>query len=50
MLGGKKVLVEGPLQTMLDFDEPWVKSYFHGKRARTIVRDEPADASDEKAG
>ncbi|KQT57403.1 MULTISPECIES: ABC transporter ATP-binding protein [unclassified Aureimonas] len=50
VLGGKKVLVEGPLQTMLDFDEPWVKSYFHGKRARTIVRDEPSNETDEKAG
>ncbi|KQT53274.1 ABC transporter ATP-binding protein [Aureimonas sp. Leaf454] len=50
VLGGKKVLVEGPLQTMLDFDEPWVKSYFHGKRARTIVRREPSDkTADEKA-
>ncbi|MCQ8782795.1 ABC transporter ATP-binding protein [Mangrovibrevibacter kandeliae] len=37
VLGRKRVLVEGPLQTMLDFDDPWVRSYFHGKRARTIV-------------
>ncbi|HEX2018665.1 MAG TPA: ABC transporter ATP-binding protein [Aurantimonas sp.] len=37
VLGERKVLVEGPLPTMLAFDHPWVKSYFHGKRARTIV-------------
>ncbi len=22
---------------MLDFDDDWVKSYFHGKRARYVV-------------
>ena len=37
VLGGKKVLVEGPLDRMLTFDDPWVNAYFHGKRARTIV-------------
>ncbi|MEX6506662.1 ABC transporter ATP-binding protein [Jiella sp. M17.18] len=40
VLGDRKVLVEGPLSKMLSFDHPWVKSYFHGKRARTIVQDE----------
>lgn len=50
VLGNRKVLVEGPLQTMLDFDDPWVKSYFHGKRARTIATGKaPADRS-KKAG
>ncbi|MEF2072754.1 ABC transporter ATP-binding protein [Consotaella aegiceratis] len=37
VLGRKKVLVEGSLETMLDSDDPWVRSYFHGKRARAIV-------------
>nr|WP_244404119.1 ABC transporter ATP-binding protein [Fulvimarina pelagi] len=37
VLGDRKVLVEGPLSTMLEYDHPWVKSYFHGKRARTVV-------------
>ncbi|ALN73115.1 MULTISPECIES: ABC transporter ATP-binding protein [unclassified Aureimonas] len=37
VLGNKKVLVEGPLETMLENDDPWVRSYFHGKRARTVV-------------
>ncbi|UIJ73499.1 ABC transporter ATP-binding protein [Aurantimonas sp. HBX-1] len=42
VLGDGKVLVEGPLSTMLSFDHPWVKSYFHGKRARTIAAPENA--------
>ncbi|MBB4001831.1 ABC transporter ATP-binding protein [Aurantimonas endophytica] len=42
VLGDRKVLVEGPLSTMLAFDHPWVKSYFHGKRARTIAAPENA--------
>lgn len=37
VLGQKKVLVEGSLETMFAFDDPWVKSYFLGKRARTIA-------------
>ncbi|WP_420844782.1 ABC transporter ATP-binding protein [Jiella avicenniae] len=40
VLGDRKVLVEGPLSKMLAYDHPWVKSYFHGKRARTIVTDD----------
>ncbi|RFC64596.1 ABC transporter ATP-binding protein [Fulvimarina endophytica] len=42
VLGDRKVLVEGPLSKMLDYDHPWVKSYFHGKRARTVVLDDDA--------
>jgi phospholipid/cholesterol/gamma-HCH transport system ATP-binding protein len=37
VLGDKHVLVEGPLETMLEFDDDWVQSYFRGKRARSIV-------------
>ena len=37
VLGQKRVLVEGTLQDMLECDDPWVKSYFHGKRARSVV-------------
>ncbi len=44
VLGDRKVLVEGPLDTMLSFDHPWVKSYFHGKRARTIATDDQGAA------
>ncbi|WP_342591900.1 ABC transporter ATP-binding protein [Jiella sonneratiae] len=44
VLGERKVLVEGPLAKMLDYDHPWVKSYFHGKRARTIVTNDAKPA------
>ncbi len=37
VLGNRRVLVEGPLQTMLEFEDDWVHSYFRGKRARSIV-------------
>jgi len=36
-LGGRKVCVEGPISTMLESENSWVKSYFRGKRARSIV-------------
>nr|WP_316654431.1 ABC transporter ATP-binding protein [uncultured Gellertiella sp.] len=38
VLGQKRVLVEGTIEDMLAFDDPWVQSYFKGKRARSIVR------------
>lgn len=38
VLGKKRVLVEGTIEDMLAFDDPWVQSYFKGKRARSIVR------------
>ena len=36
VLGKKRVLVEGTIEEMMQVDEPWVKSYFRGKRARQI--------------
>jgi phospholipid/cholesterol/gamma-HCH transport system ATP-binding protein len=33
VLGNKKVMVEGSIETMLAFDHPWVKAYFTGPRA-----------------
>ncbi|MCH4539204.1 MULTISPECIES: ABC transporter ATP-binding protein [Brucella/Ochrobactrum group] len=36
VLGNKKVLVSGTIEDMLTVDDPWVKSYFRGKRARQI--------------
>ena len=36
VLGNKKVLVDGTVETMMQSEEPWVKSYFRGKRARQI--------------
>lgn len=37
VLGHKKVMVEGTIEDMLQVDDPWVQSYFRGKRARQIV-------------
>jgi phospholipid/cholesterol/gamma-HCH transport system ATP-binding protein len=37
-LADGKVIACGPLATMLASDHPWLRSYFHGKRARSIVR------------
>ncbi|BBD37697.1 iron ABC transporter ATP-binding protein [Aminobacter sp. Y103A] len=36
VLGNKKVLVEGTIEDMLKSEEPWVRSYFRGKRARQL--------------
>ena len=36
VLGRKKVLVAGTIEDMLKEDDPWVRSYFRGKRARHI--------------
>jgi phospholipid/cholesterol/gamma-HCH transport system ATP-binding protein len=36
VLGNKKILVEGTIEDMMKSDEPWVKSYFRGKRARQL--------------
>ena len=36
VLGDKKILVDGTIADMLASDEPWVKSYFRGKRARQL--------------
>jgi phospholipid/cholesterol/gamma-HCH transport system ATP-binding protein len=35
-LADGKVVCEGPMQTMLESDHPWVRSYFHGKRSRSV--------------
>ncbi|MGW9232932.1 ABC transporter ATP-binding protein [Pseudorhizobium sp. NPDC055634] len=48
VLGKKRVLVEGTLEDMFAFDDPWVQSYFRGKRARSVVRPEPALAHPEE--
>lgn len=44
VLGNKRVLVEGTMGDMLTFEEPWVKSYFRGKRARLVRASEAATA------
>lgn len=40
VLGQQRVLVAGDIQAMLECDDDWVKSYFRGRRARSIVRHE----------
>jgi phospholipid/cholesterol/gamma-HCH transport system ATP-binding protein len=42
VLGNKKVLIEGSISEMLKSEEPWVKSYFRGQRARMIPHKEKA--------
>ncbi|MBX5161124.1 MULTISPECIES: ABC transporter ATP-binding protein [unclassified Rhizobium] len=37
VLGKKRVMVEGTINDMLAYDDPWVQAYFKGKRARSIV-------------
>jgi phospholipid/cholesterol/gamma-HCH transport system ATP-binding protein len=46
VLGDKRVLIEGTIGDMLQSEDPWVKSYFRGKRARRIetIEQEPARA------
>lgn len=47
VLGQKRVLVEGTVEDMLACDDPWVQSYFRGKRARSIVpREDIVDRND----
>ncbi len=37
VLADKRVLVSGTMDDMLEFDHPWVRSYFHGPRARAAL-------------
>jgi len=37
VIGEGRILVEGPMQTMLASQHPWVKEYFSGKRSRAQV-------------
>jgi phospholipid/cholesterol/gamma-HCH transport system ATP-binding protein len=34
VLADGKVIADGPMETMLASEHPWLKAYFHGKRAR----------------
>ena len=45
VLQNKKVLVDGDIETILAFDDPWVQSYFKGKRNRIDIQ----EAVEEKA-
>ena len=37
-LADGKIVAIGPLAEVVEFDHPWVKAYFQGKRARLITR------------
>ena len=37
VLAEKRVLVSGNMEDMLRYDHPWVRSYFHGPRARAAL-------------
>jgi phospholipid/cholesterol/gamma-HCH transport system ATP-binding protein len=39
-LADGKVIAHGPLEAMLASDHPWLRAYFHGKRARAIIKPE----------
>ena len=38
VLADKKVLVVGSMEQMLTQQHPWVRAYFHGPRARAVLR------------
>ncbi len=37
-LADGKVIAEGPIETMLQSQHPWLKAYFHGERARARTK------------
>lgn len=36
-LGDGRVIAQGPIEAMLASNDPWVRAYFHGKRARAAL-------------
>ena len=36
-IGNGKIITEGDLNVMLKSPDPWIRSYFHGKRAQTMM-------------
>ncbi|MHC2525445.1 phospholipid/cholesterol/gamma-HCH transport system ATP-binding protein [Rhizobium leguminosarum] len=50
VLGKKRVMVEGTIDDMLAYDDPWVQAYFKGKRARSIVPQNAAAARHNSSG
>mgnify|MGYP000684078379 CR=1 FL=1 len=36
-LGKKRIMVAGDLESVMDYPDPWIKEYFHGKRARATA-------------
>jgi len=41
VLGDKHVMAEGTIEDMLKLDNPWIKAYFRGKRARQMLNTGP---------
>ena len=39
-LGDGRIIATGPIETMLASDHPWLRAYFHGKRARAVLANE----------
>ncbi|MBY5362967.1 ABC transporter ATP-binding protein [Rhizobium leguminosarum] len=50
VLGKKRVMVEGTIDDMLAYDDPWVQAYFKGKRARSIVPQNAAASRHDSSG
>ncbi|OWO91920.1 ABC transporter ATP-binding protein [Rhizobium esperanzae] len=50
VLGKKRVMVEGTIDDMLAYDDPWVQAYFRGKRARSIVPQDNGARHDNGSG
>lgn len=38
-LGKGRIIAAGPIETMLASEDPWLRAYFHGKRARAVMGD-----------
>ncbi len=36
-LGEGRIIAEGPIEAMMASQQPWLRSYFHGKRARAVM-------------
>jgi phospholipid/cholesterol/gamma-HCH transport system ATP-binding protein len=43
-LADGKVIAAGPMETMLASEHPWLRAYFHGKRARAVADPHAAPA------
>ncbi|MFY8152972.1 MAG: ABC transporter ATP-binding protein, partial [Hyphomicrobiales bacterium] len=37
-VGDGRILAEGPMSAMLASTHPWLRAYFHGPRARALLR------------
>lgn len=46
VLGDRHIIAEGTVAAMQELDNPWIKAYFHGRRARQIIAPEPSRGKD----